>query len=911
MKQNQIFDANFKTNINKNKRHRLDNKGVEFLKKNQDQWIKVENDFEIADEHKRKNTLFSANYPNQKFTQKKEIDYYFDINNEDPLILDLLFRMNVLDLEKDQKFSNKKDFSDIFNKFCPYAKSELETLIQQNMFKHKQYDCKKNLSSKLKVFKASKSMNNLKKDIPNRNETSFYSIYKIKSFIYQIYNQKVEESIFFKQNVEKTKSDIKKNALVVFDNHFNFSRFEYRIFENKNKEIFRKIQAEERTILMSKIYKPYFQNKIFLTIKNELEKEARKKYNLNINKHSVSVDLKKYEFNAKKTTLSRIKSQIDYQLMNTTYKQILSNNKAKENKGCYPKRNFNVFKMKSMLLKNNHKFSITDHFYSIFKEFEDSYIDPLHSIKEISKITFKCSEHRLLKSYFFGLNFSQTKDKITIKTTFKYDKYYQESASLSLNFELSENLALVYNQMIVSKQSSFYTIFPILHDYLSRNFFKNTLFNMKKFLYKNESNTNLIDQIMKKAGLKFSLIYLKVNSSNLKSLNGVKFGLYNFLDFNFLQALIAINKHLLVLTKTNIRKPNGYLVKRELNYSLFWKHDFLRDNILNIYINEIYNEKILYFIDTRSNIIRKNTIFRNWIPMKILFCLDIQKAGFFNIAALIKNLFDRLKIQSITNQEFIKNQQIVGSRILFVNSEYVQLLLIVEFDLNVLKNLMFLDEFQMSEFFSKIENRIDKKIDNQIKFSCFLILITKKIFKFKIKIVRFEANKTENSSSVKKKKFIEDENKVSIKVIKPKTFISCSKVIMFYCFPDLVENENSNKDSQKSFKKNLHFLDRTITRFYVHPYENTTFLPIFDSFIKRIRVNDFIFKTYDYQKSKNPKFIFDFSLFNQRYKHLSKILSKIIQEHIEGNSKEQNLKVKSLNIFPIIDDFVQKKSSRK
>ena len=53
----------------------------------------------------------------EKFLSPEIIIEYMDIANENSYILDIIFRMNHLQLEQNPKFSDKKDLSDVFNKF--------------------------------------------------------------------------------------------------------------------------------------------------------------------------------------------------------------------------------------------------------------------------------------------------------------------------------------------------------------------------------------------------------------------------------------------------------------------------------------------------------------------------------------------------------------------------------------------------------------------------------------------------------------------------------------------------------------------------------------------------------------------------------------------------------------------------
>lgn len=837
-----------------------------------------------------------------------DIEKYFEMKNEKEPIVDLIFRMNLLILENNKHFSNISDMSNIFNKFFPEAKKEIQFQMREFIMKNKRSKMDEYLSEFWVIKQKKKNLYPIEIKKKQISRLPKYSITSIKKGLANKLMEDDQKSPFLCQNRKKFVNVVSKRDLNLKIQFFLFTRFEDRISEKQANDFFSRLYAKKITNDISVTVKQYYRQKMFNVVEKYIEEETKKRYNKNSTKYSKSVPSNKKEQN---TFLDRIRTQISFPESINFYKLIQQNQRRHKRTKENNFRNKAVCAKKSSILSQINRISSRFYFSQVFEKFEDSYIDPIHSIHQISKITFQFSDHFLRKSFFAGLNFELIKESLSLKTIFYTRKYYATEQCVSIRFSIFESPNKIYNDMMMQKLPLFYTILPIFHSYLMQHYFINNLFDKTNFKYKNSVYEFVINSILRKAGYLFSLIFIQLDSRCLASLAGMDIGLHNWMDFCHLHSLISINKFLLVITKVQLRKANGVIPRTEITFDAFSKDRFLKDHILNIFVNQIYTDRILYFFEEKARFHEKRLICNNDGNTKLTICADIQSNLKKNLDNLVNNLIDSLKIQKIARGREFVDKIIVGTKIYKFEETFVQLVYIVKFNYDAILSIRQFCDKMIYKSIEKIEGKLKKKIDDQKVFSIFLIIFTKNIFTFNIKINSLPQTNTEPKKKSKFKMNAKGSKKKEdvVKILRSKKFISCSKMLFFYCFPELIKNPEEKEKMKTCLHNKIHKIDQLLVRLLADPFDTSIYLKMIEKMSLQVNLSNFIYKKASSQNFDSTKYEFDYSLFNEHFSYLSKSLKGLLEGYLSETQHKSSYRIKNMDLLQFLDDFIQTKET--
>lgn len=844
-----------------------------------------------------------------RLLSRQQIISYMDITREDPLILDLIFRMNLLLLEADPVFSDPKTLRNDFNKFGPEARSILLNSIR-DFSNHT-----KRLRSK-ELFGTPLDANEHKHGVPHIDlvkkrllETPRYSAHGVAKFVCKTLSDHQVESLHLTNTNSAFKKSIGRNCLNLQPLRLPQCGFRQLVFRRDDTEYFRHLQTQEKTKFLSSHLKSCYQQQLYLVIRRELEEEAKAKYVQETDKRSHSLDLARARH--PNVTFHRLGALIDHQFMSLTAATIAKNLLRKRAPKRVSRRNitFLHFINKRLSTAEIQKFSPEKHFQEVFEMHEEDYVDPIHSIKGISKSIIEFSEHQLVRSYFLGLSFEQTKEQIGLQTIFNLNKRPVKRSVVTIWFPLLENLNSRYNKMVQQKSALFYTILPVFHQYLMDTFFRTHLFDRSKLDLKGSIYEPLVTEMLKKTGFLFSMLFIKLDSRCLATMAGIDMGLYNWMDFCFLTAFISIVRYLLVLTKCQIRKPNGVILKSDFNFEEISACGYLRANLMAIYVRSIIGQRILYHVQKqyrqsqRAPLLKKSSAEESHLTD-----FSFLKMSSFEVLKKLMRVFaDQLHLQKICRPRLKQGQIIVGSRLLQWKDEFILMIFLVEVDAKALENGAKFCERYIDQTLEKIERRVNKRLDKEGLFSILLAIIATNVFKFRLDIQLVTRtgltrnlhhhNQASNPKTPNKRQF--DSNA---------SFISCSKMLVFYCFPELLAMPLTSDGIPHLPQRPLRFLDTTLNRFFVEPCDSRTFLPLFNRLVESIPMSQYLYQRGIRGHQNTPTISFDYIHFNQKFDHLSDMFKCVLQNSFLMATQGSSIEIQNLNIVNLLNEFIQTRS---
>jgi hypothetical protein len=846
-----------------------------------------------------------------KYLTPEQIAVYMDITQEEPTVLDLIFRMNLLILENDRKFSNPRNWQSVFNKMAPEPK--------QSLFNHikafSERTQKTHLREKMKELNEDniRHKGQLFIDIKRRQLTtpSTYTIWNMKrrQFLEGVTHQ-VESQFIAKENADFRKM-VSHNSLIVQVTDLKPSRFVELPYCREDNEFYKHMQTKEKTTMLSSHLKDCYQQQIYFVIKRQLEEEAKKLYVQNCDK--VSHCLEYANPRQPTRTISRIRALIDQPSSASMPKIIQKNQKRYRTPKRISRRNIHFLKEQFASKQPIYSYSPEMHFQDVYKCHEEDYVDPIHSIREISRCIFEFSEHQLLKSYFLGLGFEQTRDYVCLHTVFTLNKHLLTRTIVTLRFPLVENLNSRYNHMVQQKSALFYTILPVFHEYLMDRFFREHLFEQTRNQAKGSEFEPIIVDILKKTGCLFSLLFIKLDSRRLLSLAGLELGLYNWMDFCFLKAFVAIAKYLLLITSFQVRKVNGIALRSEYDFDMICSCGFLKENIMGMYVSSIIGQKILDHLMTKSRESYRSPFLQRTTPNddqapKNYFA-GIRMSGVAIVKELLKIFTDQMHIQQLCLRSQAQNGLIVGTKLIERDNDHILLVYKVEFDLKALENAQKFCQRLVDVSLNKIERRINQNLDKEKFFSLLLTVITKNVFKFGIEVDvlnRKESTDKTGGFRIGSRDRRKDGNRNS-QFSDEKRFISCAKMLVFHCFPELINTEITEKDLRWRWQKSMHLLDTVMASFFVKPFEAKSFLPLFQSLLEQISIHQYLYRRESKQGRGRSRFLFDYAIFNQKYDYLSSVLKTMLQDNVCVQQPLTQVQIRNLNIINELDEFIQTK----
>jgi hypothetical protein len=530
------------------------------------------------------------------------------------------------------------------------------------------------------------------------------------------------------------------------------------------------------------------------------------------------------------------------------------------------KRRQNYYKNPKYLSERN---KLRQYFKDLKDTYEKTYVDQVHSISKISEMPFTFNDIKLLNSDQISVNFyidHNNNDSISLKVSFSNLKFHLNNNSVTLMFsDKAVSINEILQQTLKETNFKFYTIIPVLHKFLVKEYFLSNFYNKSTFKYKNTKYEKQIQEYLKKMGLVYSLILIEFDKIKLDYLRNLQIGLYNKFDLCYLQAFFFIIKYLtFFLNKAKKRSPLGVTNINNFRFVDLYENVYIRDNTANIYVTSIYVEKLLFYSIKKQTYNRLN----NFSLRKMIFdrnsILDLQKDFVLNLTHLLENLITSIYVHKVFHQKSNDKENVkvfLGCRVERINDVFVNITVYATYDLKKLEEIA----SQLVQKIEKLRKKLNKLETNdedeflsqkvpgeEDLFQVLLIKIAKKVIKFTISVKPIGGNCNQGynipmAAYLEKKAGFEanPDKRVSSKMeeFNKNLRININHLIFMCICPEQIESGLDRRFEDQFFSAlflKRHFIESLIIDMFVFPFESKKVFEIFQDCFDQMTLGEYI-----------------------------------------------------------------------